>query len=210
MIRNLWQSLRKAISSARPKQTLPRPYKEGTLCHVEQLERRVLLSANQIHYDPTLSAVVVEGTAGADTVNVWTDTTSNLYVSMQNSTGTQTQIFNRSAVNQVRFIGGDGDDTFRNTSSVASLAFGDGGNDVLFGGLGFNELHGGAGDDQLYGNAGNDNLYGEDGNDTLTGNAGNDLLSGGAGNDALFGSAGYDTLNGDDGNDNLYGEGDSD
>ena len=114
MIGNLWKSLRKAISSARRKQNPPSRRSDGTLFHIEQLERRVLLSANQIHYEPTLSAVVVEGTSGADTVNVWTDTSNNVYVSMANSTGTQTATFSRSAVTQVRFTGGDGDDTFRN------------------------------------------------------------------------------------------------
>ncbi len=52
---------------------------------------------------------------------------------------------------QVQFFGGDGDDTFRNTSSVDSLAYGDGGNDTFYGGSGNDELHGGSGNDELQG-----------------------------------------------------------
>src|SRR5882757_8985891 len=119
MIRDLWQSFQKAFSSIRQPKKLPRGRGRGTLFHTEYLERRVMLSANQIYYMPTLSAVIVEGTSGSDTVNVWTDTSNTLHISMQNATGTQFATFSTAGITQVRFTGGDGDDVFTNTTSIA-------------------------------------------------------------------------------------------
>ncbi len=178
----------------------------------EILERRNLLSANQIYYQAATSEIVIEGSAGADTVNVWTDTSNSsvVHFSLQNATGTQSVAYSRAVVAQVRFAGGDGDDTFQNATDIPTLAVGDGGNDTLIGGLGRNFLRGGSGNDQLVGNSGDDQLYGDDGDDTLYGYAGNDTLEGGAGNDTLYGGAGNDNLAGGDGDDRLYGEADTD
>ncbi len=178
----------------------------------EILERRNLLSANQIYYQTATSEIVIEGTSGADTVNVWTDAANSsvVHFSMQNASGTQHVAYSRAVVAQVRFTGGDGDDTFQNLSDVATLAVGDGGNDSLGGGFGRNFLRGGTGNDQLVGNADVDQLYGDEGNDTLYGYANGDTLEGGAGNDTIYGGFGNDNVTGGDGDDKLYGEGDVD
>jgi len=194
-----WVTRTRRRSSARRRHRGERHILRG-----EQLEQRTLLSANQIVFDARLSEIVIEGTSGADNVNVWADA-ANVYVSMANSTGTKNASFNRATVNQVRFLGGDGDDVFTNTSSVNTLALGEGGNDTLTGGLGTNVLFGGAGDDRLTGNSNADQLYGEDGNDILDGGAGNDIIYGGNGFDTISGGDGDDNLYGDDGTDVLYG-----
>ena len=51
----------------------------------------------------------------------------------------------RAIVAQVRFLGGDGNDYFQNTSNVVSNALGEGGNDTIIGGSGSDSLDGGEG-----------------------------------------------------------------
>ena len=46
----------------------------------------------------------------------------------------EVQRFDASAVDSLEFRGGDGDDTFRNNTHLESLAYGNGGNDLLVGG----------------------------------------------------------------------------
>ncbi|MFO0789890.1 MAG: G8 domain-containing protein [Pirellulales bacterium] len=206
MIRSLWKIARDIVTfQSRKPVSRPRG-KSGAALHIESLEGRQLLSANQIYFTPTNSAIVIEGTTGADRVNVWSDTSNQVHVTMLNSTGTQSATFDRSTAIEVRFIGSDGDDFFQNTSTVNSLALGEGGNDILIGGLGGNFLHGGIGNDTLTGNSGVDQLFGEDGDDSLSGAGGNDILYGGAGTDTLVGGDGDDDLYGEEGNDSLAGD----
>ena len=136
MIGDLWDSLRNTFFVSRPTRRCRKNRDSGSALHAECLEQRELLSANQIYFQPAISAIVVEGTSSADTVNVWTDASDIVHVTMENLAGTQSTVFARSLVAQVRFIGGDGDDFFQNTSTVSSLALGEGGNDILVGGLG--------------------------------------------------------------------------
>jgi hypothetical protein len=101
-----------------------------------------------------------------------------------------------SNVQRVRFTGSDANDAFENDTARPSMAFGNGGQDVLIGGSGSDKLYGGSGDDRLTGGASDD---------YLDGGAGNDYLDGGAGNDGLFGGndQARDTLIGNGGNDRL-------
>lgn len=98
-----------------------------------------------------------------------------------------------SAITQVKFHSGDGNDTLNaQGSSTPILAEGWNGNDRLTGGNGDDQLHGGPGTDILRGNGGDDWLLGGTGNDNLNGGAGRDVLEGGAGNDTLNGGPGRD------------------
>jgi Ca2+-binding RTX toxin-like protein len=117
-------------------------------------------------------------------------------------------------VKRVTYYGSEGDDSFRNETSLCAIAFGNGGRDHLVGGNSSDELHGGEGDDDIDGRDGNDTLFGDggldflyggDGDDTLNGGAGDDQLGGGTGNDRLFGDEVNDTLLGGAGADMLYG-----
>jgi len=88
-----------------------------------------------------------------------------------------TREFDATAVREIVFQGGDGNDSFVNLTAINSKAYGGNGDDVL---------HGGTGNDLLYGGEGNDKLYGGDGNDALYGGTGNDELYGGAGADRFL------------------------
>ena len=94
------------------------------------------------------------------------------------------------SVQQVNFYGGDGNDSFNNTTALTAVAYGNNGNDSLTGGSGNDILYGGAGDDVLEGRGGNDFLVGEAGNDTY-------VFSGtGLGSDTIIepANSGIDTL----------------
>lgn len=210
MLVELWNGIRRALSFAQGNRKRQRMRDGQCTLRGEHLERRELLSANQISFDSTLSAIVVEGTSGSDTVSLWTDATNSVHVSMSNSISTQSAVFAQAIVGQVRFIGGDGDDTFSNASSVNTLALGEGGNDTLNGGLGTNVLYGGIGNDHLTGNLNADQIYGEDGDDVLDGGGGNDIIYGGNGVDTISGGDGDDNLYGDDGNDQINAGGGND
>lgn len=88
----------------------------------------------------------------------------------------QTSTFDKSQVDIVAGIGGDGDDIFVNNTSVDSVFYGTGGNDTLIGGSGKDLLKGGAGNDFLFGLYGSDDLSGDDGVDTLVPGAGKDIV----------------------------------
>lgn len=89
-------------------------------------------------------------------------------------------------------------DTIRMPRSV-TVAFGEGGDDVIYGQRGNDFLYGGEGDDRLYGGIGDDQLRG---------GAGDDLLSGGFGADSVLdGEAGDDFVRGDATIDNIQNSG---
>jgi Ca2+-binding RTX toxin-like protein len=171
----------------------------------EQLESRTLLSANQISFDASNSAVVIEGTTGNDWVNAFVDASNVLHVSLQNAIGNQSSTFNAGNVAEIRFLAGDGDDYFSSSSFISTSLSGGNGNDNLFGGVGQNYIDGGAGNDKLYASGGADQLIGGDGDDLLDAGAGNDTLNGGIGKDTLLGGDGDDFLYGEDGADLLAG-----
>lgn len=94
----------------------------------------------------------------------------------------------QSGIREIRFDGGDGNDTLEaETSNVAIRANGGEGND---------ELVGGTANDTLFGGAGDDEIEGEKGADTMIGGLGNDTLGwdDGDGSDRISGNAGIDVV----------------
>jgi Ca2+-binding RTX toxin-like protein len=182
----------------------PHPYR-ATALTAEKLEGRELLSANQINFNAADSSVLVEGTTDADTVIVWTDT-RNLYVRLQNASGTTSAAFAKGSIARIDFVGDAGDDEFTNNTDVACRAWGGDGRDTLTGGSANDQLFGGDGNNVLAGKAGNDELFAGSGNDQFTGGDGDDLLDSGAGDDRIYGGNGDDTLLAGDGVDELRGE----
>ena len=162
---------------------------------LEPLERRELLSINLVGTE-----LQVVGTSGADTAEVWTS--SGLTYAKLNGTS---KSWNAGSVASVRFTGKAGNDSFTNSTSLPTIAYGDSGNDRITTGAGNDTLYGGDGDDTLDGQAGTDTLRGGKGNDRLEGGDGKDTLNGEAGNDTLYGENGDDTLRGDAGIDWIYG-----
>ena len=104
----------------------------------------------------------------------------------------------------VRFEGGDGNDTLAGARGNDILLGGDG-NDVIRGSGGRDSIDGGDGNDVLRGQGGADILFGGDGNDRLEGGANNDTIGGGIGDDRLIGLSGRDVLIGEDGTDTVDG-----
>src|SRR3954452_14386715 len=107
MLGTVWTSIRNKFFSSSKREAV-RPGREARTFHVESLEPRKLLSANQITYQASTSTVLVEGTSGADTVSVYADAANNVHVSMTNALGNQDLAFARASVAQVKFTGGDG------------------------------------------------------------------------------------------------------
>ncbi len=146
---------------------------------IESLEDRKLMAAS---VDLNGGVLEIEGTSGNDHVQV--STSGNmLNVFVLNGTTFSVQSFNKHYVEEISFVGNNGDDYFRNDADIESRAYGGYGNDTLVGGS-----HA-------------DSLFGDSGNDILRGNYGNDFIRGGSGNDSLLGDVGHDTRYGDCGND---------
>lgn len=109
-------------------------------------------------------------------------------------------------IRQLKFIGGNGNDTFHNDTNLTSYQYGNKGNDKLNGGSNRDYLMGGLGSDTLYGGWGDDLLFAQDvsglGNEKNT----TDRLFGGEGWDELHGARGsVNYLYGEKGSDKLYG-----
>ncbi len=166
---------------------------------------------NRITLDQQTGEVLINATHADNTSTVTQPNTQTIRVEL---VGIETKDFDISDVQSIRFLGRNGNDTFRNSTAVPTEAFGGLGDDVLFtgsgddrliGGPGNDRLEAGAGDDVLVGESGNDRLFGGSGADLLSGGNGNDSQNGGDGNDDIAGDNGDDVLIGGDGNDNLYG-----
>jgi Ca2+-binding RTX toxin-like protein len=178
-----------------------------------------------INFWTNTGKLAMSGTSQADTA---TATSNLLALNATIRTGTKTLSVSKlhthivngvvtPIVKGLEFEGHDGNDTFKNYTSLNSAAYGGQGSDVLYGGYGDDLLegdkdHAGAnypltGDkDYLYGREGNDSLRGGHGDDYLDGGAGDDLMIGDAGNDKLTGFQGNDKMYGDEGDDKLYGD----
>lgn len=172
----------------------------------ESLEDRKLMAAS-IELDGGVLEIIGDG--GDNEIDVYHVSDSGFFVFTEDGV----RIIAGSA-DYIKFVGGDGDDSFENHSGLRAYAYGQDGNDVLIGGTGSDVLSGGNGLDRLTGNSGNDYLYGGNGRDVLFGNSGsdrlyggndNDNLYGGSGNDSLYGQAGNDYLSGQSGDDNMWG-----
>ncbi|MGY3437037.1 Hint domain-containing protein [Marinovum sp. KMM 9879] len=166
---------------------------------------------------------IVEGTAGADTIDggYLGDPEGDLVDAGDNQTGTDGDLIEAyggadsvlAGAGDDTVYGGDGGDTIDGGAgddvlygeADNDLIQGDAGADTLDGGFGSDTLYGGIGDDSIDGGTGNDSLYGDEGADTLHGGAGSDTLDGGGDNDVLYGGDHNDTVYGNIGDDTLYG-----
>ena len=139
-------------------------------------------------------AVLVNGTAGADSISVNVDgVLTNQYNIDVNGTVTNYWI---GEVLSLDVLGGDGNDSI-----------------ILGGGIQAATLNGGYGDDSITSSDGDDFIRGEDGNDvirglggadTIYGNTGNDDIDAGSGNDSVLAGLGADTVVGASGHDMIY------
>ncbi len=194
----------------------------------EQLEDRRVLSITPASVDLETSELIIQGSQFDDLVTVSELVPGILAVTQISNGELLNSSFDKALVQSIVFQGGDGSDRFTNSTTVNSVAFGEGGADILRGGSGSDFLLGGLGDDTIFGGIGNDDLTGDEGDDliygevgvdfldggsgvdTVNGGEGDDTLRGGAGNDLLRGELGNDTLQGEDGADVLLGEADDD
>ena len=106
---------------------------------VESLEARRLLTANVL-----LSAsgqLFIDGTDANDTVRV---SLAGDHALVRSSTpdGAASHRFDADSVDSILFHGHDGNDTFRNRTAIASVAYGHDGNDTLKGGSGDDYFNG--------------------------------------------------------------------
>ncbi len=138
---------------------------------LESLEDRQLMAGITLS---TGGFLQIQGTGGKDTAQV-SVSGSSVKAVLNN----QSKTYSASSVKAITFYGGDGDDTFRNLTSIFADIHGEGGRDSLYGGPGSDFLEGGPGDDQLDGGKGNDvyKFVGSSlGADTITDAAGVDTI----------------------------------
>lgn len=166
----------------------------------QPLESKNLLAG--VFFNSTSGIVTVDGTDAADFVHIVQISASQIRVAIA---GVEAKFFANRDVSEIVFLGHQGDDWFRNETSISSLAFGNEGSDFLEGGSSTDRLIGGDGNDRLVGHDGDDTLNGGRGDDLLIGGNGDDLLMGAMGEDRLRGNAGEDLLLGEQGNDNIIG-----
>ena len=139
---------------------------------IESLEGRRLL-AGVPHLD-VKGTLIIDGTSGDDKVDVgYSFGRKTVNVQIKGNV----YKFSTDQVKKITFAGYEGDDVFKNNTSIPSVADGGSGNDTLNGGSGRDTLNGGAGADTLEGTDGDDELIGGSGNDTLKGGGGNDVYS---------------------------------
>jgi Ca2+-binding RTX toxin-like protein len=137
--------------------------------------------------DGAVDSVIVNGTAGDDSVTLSGSGSSVLVTGLAASVG----ISGSEATDRLTVQGLGGSDTLNAAQTPAgSISL---------------TLDGGAGRDTLVGSTGDDTLIGGDGADTLIGGRGNDVLQGGAGSDVFVWNPGdgSDVVEGGDGVDTL-------
>lgn len=171
---------------------------------MESLESRWMMAGDPVlNYNPYAPGLHLEGTPGADTVNV---SLSGNYVKITTNTS-RTEFVDRyvpiTSLSKlvIYFNGGNGNDNFTNSTRFDCYAWGGAGRDSLTSNEATCTFFGEEGDDQLFANGPNSLLVGGDGNDDIYcaegrayGGEGNDVLEG----RNLFGGLGNDTLLGTD------------
>lgn len=178
--KNRTKTTRNAKSARRPVQT-------AHPLRFEPLESRRLLACDA-HLD-LQGNLTVDGTAGADVIEVWYDVDGGQVVSVavDCSNAPATEYFDPDDVTgAIVILGNGGNDTIRVDDSVTADV-------IIAGGDGDDQLQGGSGDDRIQGGNGRDVLNGQGGDDQLEGGADNDRLLGGPGADIFDGGAGTDT-----------------
>jgi Ca2+-binding RTX toxin-like protein len=98
--------------------------------------------------------------------------TGNIQIDQDGNTLTlnyngQISTYDARDITAIAGLGGNGNDTFTNNTSIAGVFYGQGGNDVLLGGDGRDVLKGGNGNDVIDGRGGEDDITGDAGADTL-------------------------------------------
>ncbi|MFO0878257.1 MAG: C2 family cysteine protease [Gemmataceae bacterium] len=159
---------------------------------LESLETRNLLSATLLD-----GVVTIDGGSGNDVAYVGSRVINGVNTLEVKLNGEVTT-YDPSQVQQIRFNGYAGSDTFTAAQNLTISV-------VAYGGMGRDTLIGGAGSDYLYGEGGNDIIRGRGSDDWIQGDAGDDNLSGGDGRDWIYGAAGRDTLFGNGAKDYLFG-----
>ncbi|MGH2412602.1 MAG: calcium-binding protein [Microcystaceae cyanobacterium] len=141
----------------------------------------VFLSSDPNPSQPSQQALFVQGTDGADKIEIRRGSTAGtIRVTINGVTQGQ---FNSSQVSRIFVYGGAGDDNitiFDDIGAISTSIYGEAGNDAIVSGLGANLIDGGNGNDTLVGNTGIDILIGGRGRDSLNGNRGSDILIGGS------------------------------
>jgi Ca2+-binding RTX toxin-like protein len=150
-------------------------------------ERRMFAAAN--------------GTAGADSISVYTDLLNRLVVSVNGNV-----VLANPASIEIYGLGGNDDITVNAAVTMGIYIDGGTGGDAIVGGSGDDTIYGGDGIDYIEGNAGHDILYGEDDKDEIHGGDGDDYLDGGADDDILHGDNNDDVVYGGTGADLVYGD----
>ena len=177
----------------------------------------VTTSSDPINLSPDLKAIGVRGLGGNDTMTVYLGQNALKDVRFDGGEGNDT-LDVRNSVSRVTLVGGAGNDTLYGGLSDDSLDGGSGedslsggdGQDSINGGTGNDELHGGDGKDTIEGGEGNDSIYGEGNDDNLQGGSDNDTIDGGSGNDSIEGGNDRDSILGGIGDDTIDGGGDDD
>lgn len=150
---------------------------------------QIAMMSNVVDLDSTGTLLIV-GTVNADSAGVGISG-STVYAILNGVSHT----FPAADVTSIRFLGGSGNDSFKNSTALPCVAYGGLGDDKLTGGAGSDVLYGGGGADTLNGGAGPDTLFGGPGNDVLNGEAGEDLLvTVGGGADVLTGGPDLDNV----------------
>ena len=133
-----------------------------------------------------VDTVTANGTAGDDIIGVARDSTSTIAVF-----GTAPSSISVANVEQLRIVGGDGNDTISAQNGIGTLT-----QLTIDGGNGNDIIRGGDGNDTLLGGAGNDFVDGNIGSDSANLGAGDDVFGWdpGDGSDVVEGGTGSDTL----------------
>src|SRR6185369_5178637 len=134
---------------------------------VETLEPRKLLSAALEG-----TQLVVTGTAGNDTINVFLAAPGSTQVSVKVNNNTQT--FDLAAIREIKVFGLRGDDLIQinQTNGVIpreTKLFGGAGDDSIVGGSARDKIHGDEGDDVVQGGGNKDQIFGDIGDDSIIG-----------------------------------------
>jgi Ca2+-binding RTX toxin-like protein len=196
-----------------PRESLQRDYqKESPMKFPRQFRPQCEALGDRTMPSITLSGGVltVGGTAGADTIRVWSPSAGQLQVSVS-STG-ESRTFSLSQIGYLDIRCGGGNDfvSVRSDVTVDASVRGAAGNDIVNGGSGDDSILGGRGHDILRGRGGSDGVYGDYGNDLCDGGGGNDRCGGGSGSDDVRGGSGNDDLDGGSGRDSCSGGGGDD
>ncbi len=161
---------------ARPSRAQACGRRDSASALIETLEPRALLAAT-IVYNSLTREVLVTGTSSADVATVSPMSSIWTKVSVVSSGAVVEQTFATTAMSQITFNGGTGNDSLTNLTAVPTSMSGGDGNDTLLGGMGNDTFVGDGGDDSVSGGEGDDLLLGSPGNDVFDGGQGNDMLS---------------------------------